>query len=112
MKKLIIAVWCCITIAAMLAHAQSGDEGYQTARVVSIEKLAYDGKVADVDRFKISMRMSDVVYNCRSTAPAATFMEWTVGKEFPAKENGKTLQVKNRDGKVVDLEITGKKKPK
>lgn len=97
----------------MLAYAQGSDEGYQTATLASIEKLANDGKhPADVDRYKISMRMGDSVYICRASAPAATFMEWVVGKEFPAKENGKVLLVRNKDGKIVELNIASKKKPK
>jgi hypothetical protein len=112
MKTFVVLVTCCITIAAILAYGQSADPGYQTARVVSIEKLAYDGKVADVDRYKISMRMNDLVYACRSSAPAATFMEWVVGKEFPAKEDGKVLLVKNRNGQIVQLDIASKKRPK
>ena len=112
MKKHMVVI-SCITMAAMLAYAQGSDEGYQTATVASIEKLANDGKhTGDLDRYKLSMRMGDSVYICRASVPAATFMEWVVGKEFPAKENGKVLLVKNRDGKVVELEITGKKKPK
>lgn len=113
MKRCLVVVSYCIIAAAMLAYAQGGDEGYQTATVATIEKLANDGKhPANVDRYKISMRMEDTIYICRASAPAATFMEWVVGKEFPAKENGKVLAVKNTDGRVVELEITGKKKPK
>jgi len=113
MKTYMVAIGCCITMAAMLAYAQSADEGYQMATVASIEKLANDGKhPEDLDRYKISMRLGDTVYVCRASAPAATFMEWTSGKEFPAKESGKVLLVKNKDGKVVELNIAGKKKPK
>jgi len=112
MKRYLVAISCCVAMAAMLAYAQGGDEGYQTATVVSIDKLANDGKVSDVDHYKISMRMNDMIYACRAAAPAATFMDWVVGKQFPAKENDKLLLVKNRNGQVVELTIASKKKPK
>ena len=62
--------------------------------------------------YKISMRLGDTVYACRASAPAAVFIDWTAGKEFPAKLNGKVLLVKNPDGQVVELNIVGKKTPK
>jgi len=112
MKRFAIATLCCLALTATLAFAQGGD-GFQTATVNSIEKLANDARhPSDLDHYKISMRMGDVLYMCKAAAPAATFMDWISGKEFLAKENGKILQVKKPDGKVVELEITGKKKPK
>jgi len=112
MKKC-IAVSCFIVLAAMLAQAQAADEGYQMATVVSIEQQAADAQhMENADRYKISMRMGDTLYLCRASGSAATFMDWTSGKEFPAKENAKVLLVKNKDGKVLELTITGKKKPK
>ena len=100
-------------MAAMLAYAQSADEGYQTARVVSFEKVAANAQhMADSDRYKISMRMGDTVYACHASAPAAVFLDWTPGKEFPAKLNGKVLLVKNPNGQIVELTIVGKKTPK
>jgi hypothetical protein len=36
-------------------------------------------------------------------------MEWTRGKEFPAKENDKVLLVKNKNGQMVELNISKKK---
>lgn len=111
MKKYMIAMACCITMAAMLAYAQ--DDGFQMATVATIEKLANDGKSSgDLDRYKISMRMGDVVYVCRANAPASNFMEWVSGKQFPAKESGKLLLVKNPNGQIVQLDIASKKKPR
>jgi hypothetical protein len=110
MKTRVVAVLCCITMAAMLAYAQGADDGYQTATVVSIEKLAADAQHMEKgDQYKISMSMGGMLYLCKVSAPAATFMEWTSGKEFPAKENGKTLLVKNKNGQVVELNIAKKK---
>jgi hypothetical protein len=103
-------------MAAMLAYAQAADEGYQTAKVVAFERLAAEAQhMADSDRYKISMRMADTVYACRASAPASVFLDWTTGKEFPAKitgKDGKVLLVKNPNGQVVELTITGKKTPK
>jgi hypothetical protein len=45
----------------------------------------------------------------------ATFIDWTAGKEFPAKlnaPNGKVLLVKNPDGQILELNIAGRKTPK
>jgi hypothetical protein len=110
MKTLVVAILCCITMAGMLAYAQSADEGYQTATVVSIEKLAADAQHMEKgDQYKISMSMGGMLYLCKVSAPAATFMDWTSGKEFPAKENGKVLLVKNRNGQTVELNISKKK---
>jgi hypothetical protein len=61
------------------------------------------------DQYKISMSMGGMLYLCKVSAPAATFMDWTSGKEFPAKENGKVLLVKNRNGQTVELNISKKK---
>ena len=116
MKKYLAALSCCIIMAAMLAYAQGADEGYQTAKVVAFERLAADAQhMADADRYRISMRMADTVYGCRASAPASVFLDWTTGKEFPAKitgKDGKVLLVKNPNGQVVELTITGKKTPK
>ena len=110
MKTCLVALLCCITIAAMLAYAQSADEGYQMARVVSFEKLAADAQhMEKADRYKISMRLGDTVYACHASAPAAVFVDWSDGKEFPAKLNGKILLVKSPNGQVVELNIVGKK---
>jgi len=100
-------------MAAMLAYAQSADEGYQMARVVSFEKLAADAQhMQNSDRYKISMRLGDTVYACHASAPAAVFIDWSPGKEFPAKLNGTILLVKNLNGQVVELNIVGKKTAK
>jgi hypothetical protein len=113
MKTCLVALSCCITMAAMLAYAQSGDEGYQMARVVSFERAAADAQhMENSDRYKISMRLGDMVYACHASAPAAVFIDWSSGKEFPAKLNGKILLVKNPNGQVVELNIVGKKTPK
>ncbi len=116
MKISLVALSCCITMAAMLAYAQSPDEGYQPARVVAFERVAANAQhMAGSDDYKISMRLENTIYACRANAPAATFIDWTTGKEFPAKlnaPNGKVLLVKNPDGQVVELNIVGRKTPK
>jgi hypothetical protein len=110
MKKYAVAIFCCISMTCMLAYAQSADDSFQTATVVSIEKLAADAQHMEKgDQFKISMTMGGALYMCKVSAPAATFMEWTRGKEFPAKENDKVLLVKNKNGQMVELNISKKK---
>lgn len=102
-------------MVAMLAQAQKMDEGYQPGKVVAFEKTAADAQhMEDSGRYNISMRLGDTIYRCRSSsgAPASVFLDWTVGKEFPTKVNGKTLQVKNPDGQMVELNILGQKKSK
>ncbi len=116
MKTRLVVLSCCIAMAAMLAYAQSADEGYQMARVVAIERVAANAQhMENEDNYKISMRLGGIVYACHANAPVATFMDWTIGKEFPAKlnvPNGKVLLVKNANGQVVELNIVGRKTPK
>ena len=111
MKKYLVAVFCCVAMAAMLAYAQNPDEGYQTATVVSIEKVAVSAQHPENgDQYKIFMRMAGTVYGCRASAPAAVFIDWSPGKEYPAKLNDKVLLVKGPGG-PVELNIF-KKTPK
>jgi hypothetical protein len=113
MKTRLAALSCCIAVAAMFAYGQSADEGYQMARVVAFERVAADAQhMENSEQYKMSMRLGDTIYNCRANAPAAVFLDWTTGKEFPTKLNGKVLLVKNPDGQVVELTIVGKKAPK
>jgi hypothetical protein len=50
------------------------------------------------------MRMAGTVYGCRANAPAAVFIDWSPGKEYPAKLNDKVLLVKGPGG-LVELNI-------
>jgi hypothetical protein len=110
MKRCLVALWCCITLATMLAYAQGADEGYQMARIVTIERVAANAQhMEKSDSYKISMRLGDTVYKCHASGPAAVFIDWHDGKEFPAKLNDKVLLVKSPSGDVVELNIVGKK---
>ena len=113
MKKSLFAFVVCISLAAVLAYAQGGDEGYQMAKVVAFEKVASDAQhMENAGQYKIAMRLGDTTYNCRATGDAATFLDWTVGKQFPTKVNEKTLTVKNPNGQLIEMKITGKKTQK
>ncbi len=113
MKRYLMALLCLITMAAMLAYAQSADEGYEMATVVSIEKFAANAQHPEnADRYKISMRLGDTIYSCHGNGGPAVFLGWSPNKEFPARLDGKVLQVKSPNGQVVDLNIVGKKTPK
>jgi len=113
MKTRLVVLSCCIALAAMLAYAQGTDEGYQMARVVAFERVAADAQhMENSDRYRISIRLGDTLYACHASGSAAVFNDWTTGKEFPAKLNGKVLLVKNPDGQVVELNIVGKKTSK
>ena len=112
MKKTPVVLFCLALVAA-LAWAQGAGEGYQTATVVSIEQVAANAQHPEnSDRYKIAMRMGDTVYLCQSSGSVSVFMDWTRGKEFPAKVNGKTLLVKIPSGQTVELAIHSKKKAK
>ncbi len=112
MKTCWMAVASCITMSMMLAHAQSADEGYQMARVVSIERVAANAQhMEGTDNYKISMRMGETLYACHASGPAAMFIDWAPNKEFPAKLNGKVLLVKSPNGQIAELNIV-KKTPK
>ncbi len=112
MKILSVALFC-VTVAAVLACAQSAEEGYQTATVVSIEKLAANAQHPENgDRYKISMQLGDTLYLCQVSGSTSILMDWTRGKELSAKVNGKVLLVKTPNGQTVDLNIVSKKTPK
>ena len=112
MKKWTVALFC-FAVVAVFAWAQNADEGFQTATVVSIEQVAANAQHPEnSDRYKIAMRLGDTLYLCQSSGSVSVFMDWTRGKEFPAKVNGKTLLVKIPNGQTVELNIVGKKKPK
>jgi hypothetical protein len=113
MKTLWMALTCFVTIAAMLAHAQSADQGYQTATVVSIDKVSADAQHPEnADRYKIFMRLGSTVYSCHANGNPAQFLDWSPGKEFPARLSDKLLQVKSPNGQIVDLNVVGKKTSK
>jgi len=111
MRTRLVVLSCCMAMAAMLAYAQDAD--YQMARVVAFERVPADVQHPEkADTYKISMRLGDTIYNCHANAPVAVFNDWTTGKEFPAKVNGKTLLVKNTDGQIIEMKILGKKTAK
>ncbi len=114
MKRRLVVVWlCCLTMGAMLAYGQAADNGFQPARIVAFERVPADAQhMENGDQYKASMRMGDTVYACRGSGSAAAFMDWHMGKEFPARIDGKTMQVKSPNGEVVQLTITGKKAAK
>lgn len=106
MKTRFVVLSCCIALAAVLAQAQGGDDGFQMARVMSIEKLATNAQhMSDEINYKILMRLGDTIYECRTSAQAATFIDWSPGKQFPVKIDGKTLLAKNFDGQIVQMNI-------
>jgi hypothetical protein len=113
MRKCSLALLCLVTLAAMLAYAQSADEGFQPATVVSIDKVAADAQHPEnADRYKISMRLRNTIYSCHADGGPAVFLGWSPGKEFPARLNGKVLEVKSPNGQTVEMNIVGKKTPK
>ena len=113
MKKCSMAVLCLITLAAMLAYAQSADEGFQPATVVSIDRFPADAQHPEnADRWKISMRLGGTIYSCHANGGPAVFLGWSPGKEYPARLNGKVLEVKSPNGQMVEMNIVGKKTPK
>jgi hypothetical protein len=106
------ALVCFVAMAATLAYGQSADEGYQPATVVSINRVPADAQHPEnADRYKISMRLGNTIYSCHANGSPTVFVGWSPGKEFPAKLDGKVVQVKSLNGQVVDLNIVGKKTP-
>jgi len=106
MKTRVAIVLCCIAVATVMAFAQGMDEGFAPARVAGIEKMAENAQhMSDETHYKISMRLNGALYQCQVSAPVSTFIDWSPGKEFPAKVDGKTLLVKNLDGKIITMNI-------
>ncbi len=113
MRRVTIAVLCCLLLASVFSYTQ--DEGFQSARVIAFEKIAADVQHPEkADTYKMSMRIGDVIYQCKANEPTSVFNDWTINKEFPARvdQKAKIMQVKNFDGKIIELRITGTKKPK
>jgi P pilus assembly chaperone PapD len=113
MKTRLLAVTCFVALAALIAYAQTTPPGFEMATVVSIDKVPADARHPEnANQYKIAMRMGDTIYNCHANGSPAVFIDWSPNKQFPAQVNGKVLQVKNKDGQMVDLNITGKKAAK
>jgi hypothetical protein len=111
MKTRSVALLCCLALAAALGYAQSMDPGYQMAKVVTFERAAADAQhMEKSDNYKMAMRVGDILYKCRASGSASSFIDWSEGKEFPAQvnEKEKTMMVKGPNG-TVQLTITGKK---
>ena len=112
MKKLAMVFGCGLMLAAVLAY---GQDDFQPAKVIAFEKVAADVQHPEkADSYKMSLRLGDTVYNCQGHGSVATFNDWTTGKDVPAKVNAsaKTIQVKNFDGQILELKVTGTKKAK
>lgn len=112
MKLFLVVLSCLVLFTAAVAQS---DADFQPAKVVAFERVAADPQHPEnADSYKISMRLGDTIYNCRANEPVTVFNDWTVNKEFPARvtPNGKILQVKNADGRTIELKIVGKKRPK
>jgi len=110
MKIRLFALTLIVVMTAVLASAQGADDGFQPARVVAFERVAADAQhMENSDHYKISMPVGDTIYACRASGSASTFVDWSGGKQFPTKMNGKTLLVKSPSGDIVELTITGKK---
>mgnify|MGYP005810185011 CR=1 FL=1 len=106
MNKFLILMVCCLSMLSTMAIAQ--DEGFQPAKIIAFERVANSPQHPEkADTYKMSLRMGDAVYMCQGNGPVATFNDWTVNKELPAKadEKAKTMNVKNFDGKLIELKI-------
>ena len=113
MKRFAILLSFCLALSAIVAYSQ--DEGFQTATVVAFERAANDAQHPEkADDYNMSMRLGDIIYKCHANAPVTVFNDWTINKQLPARlsPNGKIMQVKNFDGQMIELNVTGKKKPK
>ena len=116
MKTCLVALSCCITMIAMLAYAQTADEGYQMARVVAIERVAANAQhMENEDNYKISMRLGDT----RLCLPRQRSRCDVYGLDHRQRiscqikrPKGKVLLVKNSNGQIVEMNIVGKKTPK
>lgn len=115
MKRLVGVVLSCCLLTAILAFAQGMEPGFEMARVVAFDHVAANAQhMENSDQYKISMRLGNMVYACRGSGPASTFIDWSINKEFPAtlQNNGKTMLVKSPNGDMVTLTVTGEKQAK
>ena len=112
MKSWCLGLLLLIAAAAMPAYTQNADGGFQTASVVSIDRVPADARHPEnADQYKISMRMGNTIYMCHALGTPALFLGWSPGKEYPTQLDGKVMHVKGPNG-PVDLNIVGKKTPK
>ena len=112
MKLFIAALLCCCVMTAVFACAQGMDEGFQMARVAAFDHVAADAQhMENSDQYKISMRLGDTVYLCHASGSASLFLDWSMGKEFPTRLDGKVLHVKGPHGEA-ELNIQSKKAAK
>jgi len=110
MKKYLFALLCCIGVAVTLAWSQGMDEGSQLGTVVTFERAAANAQhMENEDNYNMQMRLGNVLYKCRASGSASTFVDWSPGKQFPARLSGNILQVKGPNGQIVDWNIVGKK---
>ena len=106
MKTRLIVISCSIALAAVLAHAQGADDGFQMARVMSIEKLAENAQhMSDEINYKILMRLGDTIYECRTSAQAATFIDWSRRKTVSGQDRRQDSLAKNPNGQIVQMNI-------
>ena len=100
----------CIVIAATVAYVRGADQGYQPARVASIDHIPADARHPEkADHYKVAVRLADTVYPCPSSAPPSAFLDRSPNKDFPAKLDGKMPLVNGQHARVT-LNITGKKR--
>ena len=110
MRFWLVALSCLLLTASIFVFAQNDDAGYQMASVVSIDKVPANAQHPEnAGRYKIAMRLGDTIYSCHGDGGPAVFIDWSPGKQFPAKLEGKVLMVKGPTGQVVNLNVTGKK---
>ena len=84
MKKRWMALLWFVAMAAMFAFAQTADEGYQMATVVSIDRVPADAQhPGNADRYKIAMRLGNTVYSCHGNGGPAVFPTGARGSSFP-----------------------------
>jgi hypothetical protein len=112
MKKRLVVSFCLFAVLATLAYAQTSDDGFQTGTIVAFERAAADAQhMENEDYYNVMMKIGDTVYKCRTSGPAATFIDWSINKQFPAQlnEKAKTILVKSPSGETVTMNIKGKK---
>jgi len=115
---LILGLWLLFSVSmGMSVHAQNS--GYETGKIVAVEKLDSGGSGGGTDgssssnqnRFNVSIQLDGSVYVCRVKTTSDMDLDWAVNKEVQVQKKGGVMYMKRSSGKVVKFSIISSGKP-
>lgn len=109
-----LALWSLACLNSLFAQ----NTEFQTGKIVAVQKMDSAIPTGSTDaptaqnrqRYKISIHLNDSTYVCRADTTEEMDLEWAQGKEVPARVNGKNMELRRTNGKVVRLKILATQK--